>query len=160
MGLGNLAFEDAGEFIAMLRENVAYQKERIAESENYESAPLRGTPWSGARVRINTCNQPGGVSVWRHGCDILPIHAAQKRLAFAKVLLPRRLASAVDERTIDMDIDVACSVCTRVLLPMNNGKKVMWCVHLNNLRLALCWIGAGATNGPCVGAADGTASSC
>lgn len=135
MGLGALAFDDAAEFIAMLRENVAYQKERIAEAENYESThSSRGTPWLG--VHTSTCNQPAGGAVWRPGCDILPIHAAQKRLAFAKVLLPR-LANELNERTIDIDIDVAFSVCKLVRLPMINGKKVICCMSRPSKQLAL-----------------------
>ncbi len=37
MGLGSLAFDDASEFIAMLRDNVRQQKERLAEAERYRS---------------------------------------------------------------------------------------------------------------------------
>ena len=99
MGLGSLAFEDAGEFIAMLRENVAQQKERIVEAENYERTyPSRG-------VAAAAIARAGLGVVWRHGCEILPVHAAQKRLAFAKIL-----SSRLANMSMSMDMDIAQSV--------------------------------------------------
>jgi hypothetical protein len=111
MGLGLLAFEDAREFVAMLRENVAQQKERIVEAANYERTyPSRGTAASTIDV------------AWRHGYEILPLHAAQKRLAFAKLLLPRLATAPCSQSRVEeeIDIDIAYCVAKLVICPMKH----------------------------------------
>ena len=97
----------------MLRENVAQQKERIVEAASYAR---KGRP------RAADHYVGGGLApAWRHGCEILPVHAAQKRLAFAKLLLARQTTTTTTgARSFacvieDLNLDVAYSVCVRVV---------------------------------------------
>jgi len=114
MGLGSLAFDDASEFIAMLRDNVGQQKERLAEAERYRSTHAATAKLAAdvtGQRRLQTDHDSGVTVCWRRGAEILPLHAAQKRLAFAGLLSARlSLSSAVQ-----VDQDVVSAVCERVV---------------------------------------------
>lgn len=121
MGLGGCAFDDAAEFIAMLRENVALQKERLAESTAYRQthAPAR----AGLGRRARTGPRKADQLAWRRGMETRPLHAAQKRLAFAGLLRddPHTTFRALLQGEIETDV----ASCVAELVVANDRESVL-----------------------------------
>jgi hypothetical protein len=118
MGLGDGAFDDAAELIAMLKENLAAQRERLAEAAAYsatrpEPSEVSGTGSTSKDQRQSQTSQRGAPA-WRAGMETIPLHAAQKRLAFAS-LLSARYGAAASAAGATLDPDVTSAVCVRVL---------------------------------------------
>lgn len=109
-----LSLVTAQEFIAMLREQLAYQREQLKEAQNYAETHPKGT--SSARYHLKS--QAGIGEDWRHGMEILPFHAAQKRLAFAKLFYTATRSTigvrldqhGVPRALVDVDADVVARV--------------------------------------------------
>ena len=96
-----------------------------------------GGPSSAPKLSQSSRNSLG--VVWRHGCEILPVHAAQKRLAFAK-LLSLRLPNVVGGRAIDANNDVAYSIGKLVSLNVHHrGLVVLLNLRLSQIPWCICW---------------------
>ena len=126
MGLGALGFDDAGEFVAMLKGSLREQRERLVQAElqsgeaiKYERSQLSTTLCHNAPPR------PSGIRVRRYTTTtagasvrvVLPLDAARARLEYAKLLHPRLGAHAV-RWLRDVDVAIAVGSAVRPTLPL------------------------------------------
>eukprot|EP01052_Picozoa_sp_SAG31_P038798 SAG31_NODE_5252_length_2648_cov_4.339741_2_plen_160_part_00 len=126
----------------MLRENVAYQREQLKEAQNYAETH----PESTYSARFHLRSQSGIGEDWRHGMEIRPFHAAEKRLAFAKLFYTatRSTTGMLDHRgvprpVVDVDADVATRVGCVPCFVSSSHIHICFARLLTNNALTMRW---------------------